>query len=109
MRRSITPLGWPGTHPEARQKLLWRLAAPLLLRPPAPPRPRYLQPEPTKNAHAELLAALNKGVGVTAGTGPRAGNVRPEEKSPARNVEYFKNKQDNEVEVNQSVYVYKSV
>ena len=83
--------------------------APLLLRPPAPPRPRYLQPEPTKNAHAELLAALNKGVGVTAGTGPRAGNVRPEEKSAARNVEYFKNKQDNEVEVNQSVYVYKSV
>ena len=43
-------------------------------------------------------------------TGLRAGNVvRPEEESPARNVEYFKNKQDNEVEVNQSVYVYKSV
>ena len=32
--------------------------------------------------------------------------VRPEEESPARNVEYFKNKQDNEVEVNQPVYVY---
>ena len=40
-------------------------------------------------------------------TGLRAGNVvRPEEMSPALNVEYFKNKQDNEVEVNQSVYVY---
>ena len=33
--------------------------------------------------------------------------VRPEEKSPARNVKYFKNKQDNEVEDNQSVYVFK--
>ena len=36
--------------------------------------------------------------------------MRPEEKSPAQDVEYFKNKQDiaiNEVEVNQSVYVYK--
>ena len=35
--------------------------------------------------------------------------MRPEKKSPARDVEYFKNKQDiaiNEVEVNQSVYVY---
>ena len=41
--------------------------APLLLRPPAPPRPRYLQPEPTKNARAEMLTALNKGEGVTAG------------------------------------------
>ena len=96
-----------------------------------------------------MLAALNKGEGVTAGLrkvtddqkthknpGLRAGNVvRAEEKSPAPtpaksygkpvaankpprmeldgkkwNVEYFKNKQDiaiNEVEVNQSVYVYK--
>ena len=36
--------------------------------------------------------------------------VRPKEKSPTRNVKYFKIKQDiaiNEVEVNQSVYVYK--
>ena len=33
--------------------------------------------------------------------------VRPEEKSPARNVKYLKNKQDNEVEDNQSVYVFK--
>ena len=120
--------------------------APLLLRPPAPPRPRYLQPEPTKNARVEMLAVLNKSEGVTCGaaqgdgqsedTGLRTGNVvRAEEKSPAPtpaksygkpvaankpprmeldgkkwNVEYFKNKQDiaiNEVEVNQSVYVYK--
>ena len=79
--------------------------APLLLRPPAPPRPRYLQPEPTKNARVEMLAVLNKSEGVTCGaaqgdgqsedTGLRTGNVvRPEEESPARNVEYFKNKQD---------------
>ena len=93
--------------------------APLLLRPPAPPRPRYLQPEPTKNARVEMLAVLNKSEGVTCGaaqgdgqsedTGLRTGNVvRPEEESPARNVEYFKNKQDiaiNEVEVNQAQLV----
>ena len=39
--------------------------APLLLRPPAPTRPRYLQPEPAKNAC--MFAALNKGEGVNAG------------------------------------------
>ena len=66
-----------------------------------------------------MLAALNKSEGVTCGaaqgdgqsedTGLRTGNVvRPEEESPARNVEYFKNKQDiaiNEVEVNQAQLV----
>ena len=120
--------------------------------PPPPPPAGALDisaPDPAKNARAEMLAALNKGEGVTAGLrkvtddqkthknpGLRAGNVvRAEEKSPAPtpaksygkpvaankpprmeldgkkwNVEYFKNKQDiaiNEVEVNQSVYVYK--
>ena len=65
-----------------------------------------------------MLAVLNKSEGVTCGaaqgdgqsedTGLRAGNVvRPKEKSPARNVKYLKNKQDNEVEDNQSVYVFK--
>ena len=66
-----------------------------------------------------MLAVLNKSEGVTCGaaqgdgqsedTGLRTGNVvRPEEESPARNVEYFKNKQDiaiNEVEVNQAQLV----
>ena len=51
-----------------------------------------------------------QGDGQSEDTGLRASNVmRPEKKSPARDVEYFKNKQDiaiNEVEVNQSVYVY---
>ena len=35
--------------------------------------------------------------------------VRPEEKSPARNVKYFKNKQDNEVEDNQSTVKVKDI
>ena len=119
--------------------------------PPPPPPAGALDltaPDPAKNARADLLAALNKGEGVTAGLkkvtddqkthknpGLRAGNVvKASEKSqdtptksygkpvaankPPRleqdgkkwNVEYFKNRQDleiNEIEVNQSVYVYK--
>jgi len=102
---------------------------------------------PASNPRADLLAALNKGDGVTSGLRKvtddqkthknpnlRAGNVvKATEKSEAPvksygkpvavnkpprlemdgkkwNVEFFKNKQDieiNEIEVNQSVYVYK--
>jgi len=119
--------------------------------PPPPPPMGALDASPAvpaSNPRADLLAALNKGEGVTSGLRKvtddqkthknpnlRAGNVvKADEKSgeaPARsygkpvavnkppklemdgkkwNVEFFKNKQDieiNEVEVNQSVYVYK--
>jgi len=127
--------------------------------PPPPPGPAPPPPppagaldltavDPAKNARADLLAALNKGEGVTAGLKKvsddqkthknpalRAGNVvKVAEKStptPTKtygkptgvdkppkleldgkkwNVEFFKNRQDleiNEVENNQSVYVYK--
>jgi len=105
-------------------------------------------PDPAKNARADLLAALNKGEGVTAGLKKvskdqmthknpalRAGNVvkhvekketpskpaygkpvaadkppRMEMDGKKWNVEFFKDRQDleiNEIEVNQSVYVYK--
>ena len=121
---------------------------------PAPPPPPPMgaldaapSAAPVANPRADLLAALNKGEGVTSGLRKvtddqkthknpnlRAGNVvKHVEKTeaPAKsygkpvavnkpprlemdgkkwNVEYFKNKQDieiNEIEVNQSVYVYK--
>lgn len=126
--------------------------------PPPPPGPAPPPPPPVgaldaapaapvANPRADLLAALNKGEGVTAGLRKvtdeqkthknpnlRAGNVvkaTEKQDAPAKsygkpvtvnkpprlemdgkkwNVEFFKNKQDieiNEIEVNQSVYVYK--
>ena len=121
---------------------------------PAPPPPPPMgaldaapSAAPASNPRADLLAALNKGEGVTSGLRKvtddqkthknpnlRAGNVvKATEKSEAPtksygkpvavnkpprlemdgkkwNVEFFKNKQDieiTEIEVNQSVYVYK--
>ena len=49
------------TEMQASVKLQLRLVAPLLL--------DIAAPDPAKNARAEMLTALNKGEGVTAGLG----------------------------------------
>merc|ERR1719158_531366 len=149
-----TGLTWNPSGVEAVAKAPAAGGAP----PPPPPGPAPPPPppagaldltavDPAKNARADLLAALNKGEGVTSGlkkvsddqkthNNPnlRAGNVvKHVDKSEAPtksygkpvavnnpprlemdgkkwNVEFFKNKQDieiTEIEVNQSVYVYK--
>lgn len=150
-----TGLTWNPSGVEAVAKAPAAGGAP----PPPPPGPAPPPPppagaldltavDPAKNARADLLAALNKGEGVTSGLKKvsddqkthknpalRAGNVvKVAEKTtpiptksygkPAGvdkppkleldgkkwNVEFFKNRQDleiNEVENNQSVYVYK--